>query len=219
MPAMDPQMHRILVPRSARYATGGNVEADLDEVWFLCHGYGQLAAELLDSARAAQHEKRLLVAPEALSRFYLEGHRSIGASWMTREDRLAEMDDYIRYLDLVHDEIFDLVARARVKLTLLGFSQGAATASRWAVRGKARIDRLVVWGSPLPPDLSDEASLGPLRSVSVVLVGGRRDQFLTETEWTEQCSRLEAHQIGFRAMRFEGGHRLDDDTLRAIGTT
>lgn len=213
---MDPQIHRIVVPRSARFLTSNTVESDVEEVWFLCHGYGQLASEFLGSAGAIDGERRLLVVPEALSRFYHADHKTIGASWMTREDRLSEMDDYVRYLDLVHDEIFRLVARSRVKLTLLGFSQGAATASRWAVRGKARIDRLVLWGSPIPPDLSDETSLGPLRSISVVLVGGIRDEFLTEAEWTEQRSRLEAHRVGFRALTFEGGHRLDDDTLRAI---
>jgi predicted esterase len=213
---MDRETHRIVVPRAARFLTSNTVERDVEDVWFLCHGYGQLASELLDSASALEGEKRLLVVPEALSRFYHPDHKRIGASWMTREDRLSEIDDYIRYLDLVHDEIFGLVARSRVKLTLLGFSQGAATASRWAVRGKARVDRLVLWGSPLPPDLSDEASLGPLRSISVVLVGGNRDEFLTEAEWTEQRSRLEGHGVAFRAVTFEGGHRLDDDTLRAI---
>jgi predicted esterase len=218
MATMNSHVHSIVVPRSARYATRGSLEAeaDLDEVWFLCHGYGQLATDVLDSAKAAEHERRLLVAPEALSRFYLDDHKRIGASWMTREDRLSEIDDYVRYLDLVHDQVFRIVARSRVKLTLLGFSQGAATASRWAVRGGAKIDRIVLWGSPLPPDLNDEASLAPLRSTSVVLVGGSRDQFLTEVEWTEQRSRLEAHGVGFRAMTFEGGHRLDDETLRAI---
>lgn len=216
---MGHREHRIVAPRSARYLTSGDLEADLDEVWFLCHGYGQLAADFLVSARAIEHDQRLLVVPEALSRFYLEDHKSIGASWMTREDRLAEMDDYVHYLDLVHDEIFRLVARSQVTLTLLGFSQGAATAARWTVRGKARIDRLVLWGSPLPPDLKDETTLGPLRSTRVVLVGGSRDTFLTETEWTEQQSRLESQKVGFRAMRFEGGHRLDDDTLRAIAET
>ncbi len=216
MTVMEQQTHRVVVPRSARYLTNGNLEADLEQVWFLCHGYGQLATEFLDSARALESEKRLLVAPEALSRFYDGDHKRIGASWMTREDRLAEMDDYVRYLDLVHDGIFRLVARSRVTLTVLGFSQGAATASRWAVRGKAPIDRLVLWGSPLPPDLSDETSLAPLRSLCLVLVGGSRDQFLTATEWTEQRSRLETHGVGFRELKFEGGHRLDDATLRAI---
>jgi predicted esterase len=214
---MAPQMHRIVIPRSARYATTGSVEAELDEVWFLLHGYGQLAAGFLDSAKAAVHEKRLLVAPEALSRFYLEDHERIGASWMTREDRVEEIDDYVRYLDLVHDEVFGIVARSRVKLTLLGFSQGAATASRWAVRGKGKVDRIILWGSPLPPELKDDASLSPLRSKDLVLVGGSRDPFLTEVEWTEQRSRLEAHGIGFHSMTFEGGHRLDDDTLRRLG--
>src|SRR5206468_3354730 len=72
-----------------------------------------------------------------------------GASWMTREDRLHEIDDYVRYLDAVHAQ----VASGKARVTALGFSQGTATACRWAAFGSARIDRLIVWGGEVPPDL------------------------------------------------------------------
>ena len=61
---------------------------------------------------------RLLIAPEGLSRFYHEDHESIGASWMTREERLEEIKDYLMYLDLVHDRVFAIVEREPVKLTV-----------------------------------------------------------------------------------------------------
>ena len=143
---MANQTHRLVVPRAARYVTSGTIDGPLDDVWILCHGYGQLASEFLGLARALEHPRRLLVAPEALSRFYHEDHNRIGASWMTREDRDVEMEDYVRYLDLLHDQLFEIVERERLELRLLGYSQGAATAARWAVRGRAKIDHLVLWG-------------------------------------------------------------------------
>src|SRR5438067_4641848 len=72
---------------------------------------------------------------------------------MTREDRLAEIDDYVRYLDAVYDDVFRRIDRARVTVHALGFSQGAATVSRWTAMGKSRIDRVILWGGEFPPDL------------------------------------------------------------------
>ena len=214
---MANQTHRLVVPRAARYVTDRSIEGPLDEVWILCHGYGQLASEFLGLARALEGPRRLLVAPEALSRFYHEDHKRIGASWMTREDRDVEMEDYVRYLDLLHDQLFEIVARDRLELRLLGYSQGAATAARWAVRGRAKIDHLVLWGSPLPPELGTEAAaVAALREMRLTLVGGSRDQFFTEKVWAEERTRLRALGIDFDELSFEGGHRLDDDTLRAL---
>jgi len=214
---MTNQTHRLVVPRAARYVTAGSIEGPLDEVWILCHGYGQLASEFLGFARALEHPRRLLVAPEALSRFYHADHKRIGASWMTRENRDDEMEDYIRYLDLLHDQLFEIVERERVELRLLGYSQGAATAARWAVRGRAKIDHLVLWGSPLPPELGEDAA-DALRETRLTLVGGSRDEFFTEKVWADERTRLQALGLVFDELSFEGGHRLDDDTLRALAS-
>ena len=212
---MATQTHRLVVPRAARYATAGSLDGPLDDVWILCHGYGQLASEFLGFARALEHPRRLLVAPEALSRFYHEDHKRIGASWMTREDRDVEMEDYVRYLDLLHDQLFGVVERDRLELRVLGYSQSAATAARWAVRGRAKIDHLVLWGSPLPPELGTEA-VATLRETRLTLVGGSRDEFFTAKVWEDERTRLRALGLVFDELHFEGGHRLDDDTLRAL---
>jgi hypothetical protein len=54
---------------------------------------------------------------------------------MTREDRLVEIDDYIRYLDALYDEVTIGTAggtgdRARIL-------PGTATAARWLAQGNA----------------------------------------------------------------------------------
>ena len=212
---MEPESHHLAVSRTARYLTLGRVDGPLDDVWFLFHGYGQLASEFLGHARALARDGRLLVVPEALSRFYHEDHQRVGASWMTREDRLTEIDDYVSYLDRLHDRIFEGLRRSEIRLRILGYSQGVATAARWATRGKAEIDELVIWGSPLPHDL-DDAAIVRLGRMTVTLVGGTRDPFLTEEHWERQSSLLRDREIAFQVKRFEGGHRLDDDTLRAL---
>src|SRR5574342_952788 len=125
----------------ARYFTMGRADGSR-QVWIACHGYGQLAARFLEKLRVLDDGHRYLVAPEGLSRFYLSEsatERRVGASWMTREDRLAEIDDYIRYLDAVYADVFGTLDRAQLSVHALGFSQGAATVSRWTALGAARL--------------------------------------------------------------------------------
>lgn len=219
---MKAHEHRLVVPRTARYLTLGELDSEhsgLSEVWFLCHGYGQLAAEFLDSVQSLASPHRLLVVPEALSRFYHDDHRRVGASWMTREDRDREMEDYIRYWDLVHDQIFELVERASTRLILLGFSQGAATAARWAVHGSGRVDHLVLWGAAVPPELDSKASLQPTTKMQLTLVRGTRDKIFSESDRDQQRSRLRQHGATFSELTFEGGHRLDSDTLLKLAAS
>ncbi len=214
-PTMEPESHHLTVSRTARYLTLGRSDEPFDDVWFLFHGYGQLASEFLGYARALARTGRLLVVPEALSRFYHEDHQRVGASWMTREDRLAEIDDYLSYLDLLQARIFASLDRARTRLRVLGYSQGVATAARWVTRAGAEAVELVAWGSPLPQDL-DEASLRRLGRMKLTLVAGTRDPFLTDQHLEQQSALLRSHGVAFEVKRFEGGHRLDDDTLEAL---
>src|SRR3989454_12743218 len=110
------QEHHIGVSRTARYFTLGNSSSGVGEVWFVCHWYGQLAARFLEKLRVLDDGRRYLVAAEGLCRFYLSEsptERRVGASWMTREDRLGEIEGYVRYLDVVYAEVFGSLDRAR----------------------------------------------------------------------------------------------------------
>jgi predicted esterase len=216
------QEHRLTVARNSRYFTRGAVAPR--EVWFLCHGYGQLAARFLEKCAVLDDGQRYLVAPEGLSRFYLSerpGERRVGASWMTREDRLVEIEDYVRYLDRVYDDVFGSLDRAQVSVHALGFSQGAATVSRWAALGHARVDRLVLWGGELPPDLDLTRSrvVERLRAARLTLVHGATDEYFTPKVVAGITARLDEHGISYRAVPFAGGHGLDDAILGSLATT
>ncbi len=209
------------VRRSARYYVDGPEDGSARDVWIACHGYGQLAAEFIGDLEALRGAGRLVVAPEGLSRFYFEtgfhGPASrVGATWMTREDREAEIADYVAYLDALHDAVFARVDRRAAKLTVLGFSQGTATVSRWVALGKAKPDRLILWGGLLPPDLDLASARGRLASVELILVAGRRDKFVDETKLSAQIAALERAGVPVRAVRHPGGHRIKPDLLAEL---
>lgn len=216
------QEHRLTVRRSARFYTLGGPGPATREVWFACHGYGQLAGRFLEKQRALDDGRRYLVAPEGLSRFYLSERateRRVGASWMTRDDRLAEIEDYVQYLDAVYADVFGSLDRAQVTVHALGFSQGASTVSRWVALGKAKIDRLILWGGEFPPDLdlTVDTVVSRLRDARLALVYGRSDEFITPKVVQTITARLRQHGIPCREIPFDGGHELNEAVLRDLG--
>ncbi len=212
--------HRFRTTRSARYFTLGRPGADVTDLWIACHGYGQLAREFLAGLEPIAGPNRLIAAPEALSRFYTgspdarQAGARVGASWMTREDRLAEIDDQVAYLDGVAG---DLLARMPdgTRVRALGFSQGASAACRWAALGATRVSDLIVWAGEIP-DVPDPVMRDRLGGMRLHLVAGTRDRLLPEALIEHQQARLRTAGLDPQTHRFEGGHRLDTGVLRAI---
>ena len=215
--------HHIVVQRSARYFTLGDATGETEELWIACHGYGQLAAPFLASFQPIAAPSRLIVAPEGLSRFYLDRDRSasdpaprVGATWMTREDRDHEIADHVAYLDTLADATRATLTRPDVRLRVLGFSQGVATVARWVERGRVRPDELVLWAGSLPPDLDPVSFRDRLDGARVTVVVGTRDELAPWAAADAQVERLAGAGIDARRLTFDGGHRLDNATLIAI---
>lgn len=200
---------RIEVRRSARWFERGAVDAP--ELWLVLHGYGQLASAFLLACAPLAREGRRLVAPEALSRFYLRsGRGAIGASWMTSEAREQEIEDYVAYLDA----LVERCGASASRLNVLGFSQGVATAWRWTTRARRTPQRLIACGGGLPPDLDLEAPA--LRALDVVLSAGERDE-----AYPPHAAQHDAERLAGRVARCEvalhaGGHELDLEALARL---
>ncbi len=210
--------HHLPVSRTARYFTIGEPHASLRELWFVCHGYGQLAGRFVRHFESIAAPDRMIVAPEALSRFYVEvsgkthADTHVGASWMTREDRLSDIEDYIEYLDALHAHITDSLEGASPTFTVLGFSQGVATASRWLERTKVHVDRAFFWGSIIPTDV-DFTTAPALRSARITTIAGTADEHATSEMLAAQRARLAVHGIAYEHVSFNGSHRIDREVL------
>ncbi|HEV8408936.1 MAG TPA: hypothetical protein VGQ30_00420, partial [Gemmatimonadaceae bacterium] len=215
----------VSVERTARIALLGSTASDVRELWYVLHGYGSLATDFIGEFLPIDDGTRMIVAPEALSRFYLEdvqtrvrnknANATIGASWMTKHERDSEIADYIAYLNVVHRDMHSR-AGGQAKITVLGFSQGAAAASRWVASGGVNAARLVIWGSSIAPEIDLAAAASPIRSPETVMVVGTKDVFATPKIVEAEFARMRSANFPFRSVSFEGGHRMDHDTLRGL---
>lgn len=182
----------------------------------MLHGYGQLASDFVRYFADLAREDTLIVAAEAMSRFYLMSpdkaparERPVGATWMTREDRESEIADYVEYLDALFEDVGSEPAQFGARIGVLGFSQGAATATRWAAYGHARIDRLVLWGGLVPPDVDLSSGAAALRHASLTFVLGSRDQYVDATMLQAERTRLGDAGIPYHVIQYDGGHSIN----------
>jgi len=214
----------IAIPKTCRYHTYGNT-TNPRTIWFTLHGYGQLAKYFIKNFESLNPEENLVVAPEGFHRFYLDGMKGrVGASWMTSEDRLTDISDYVSYLDLLYKQISKQAESAH-KLIVLGFSQGVATASRWMALGNTPPDGAIFWAGSFPPDLQATDSKRWFNDVPTWCVVGDGDKYISE----ENIERAKEHykKLGINPewLRYKGGHKIPaeafdkvaGEVLKAIG--
>lgn len=210
------QTHHFPVARMARYLTSAPVTNETCDLLVGLHGYGQLAKDLADALAPVCVSGRVLVCPEALSRYYTN-HREgvVGASWMTSEDREYDIMDYVSYLDALVDEV-TTDAPDHMRLTVFGFSQGASTATRWIGNAQVPVDRLILWAAPHAHDLTDE-EWEVLKAIpEIVLVLGTSDAIVPEARMRQAESELLERGCTVRTHAYDGGHRILESVLKEI---
>ena len=224
-PRPAPHTHHLRVQRTARYYTLGGAAIPPRAVWFVLHGYGQLASDFIRYFSDLAGDDALIVAPEALNRFYLVSpektparDRPVGATWMTREDRASEIADYVEYLDALFDDVAADLSHdgGSPQVNLVGFSQGTAAATRWITHGRARVDRLILWGGLMPPETDLSRGGTSLRGARVTFVLGTRDHFVSDAMLASEQARLDTAAVPYDVIRFEGGHVISRSAFPAL---
>jgi predicted esterase len=208
--------HEVRIEKTARYFTNAEPGLHIRQVWFICHGYGQMANYFLKQFEEIQDGSTLFVSCEGLHRFYLNGFSGrVGASWMTKEDRVGDIQDYIAYLDQVYAEVMEGLP-ATVSKTGFGFSQGTATVCRWLEAGKSTVDRLILWAGAFPSDVDLKLNAIRFNALKPILVLGSQDEFIAEPDLVSMQDRFTEAGIDYTVKRFAGKHELNADLLKTL---
>ena len=201
---MEPKSFEIKTNKTQRCFTHGDLKKSTN-LLIVLHGYGQLAEHFIRKFQQLP-EDYYIVAPEAMHHFYLNGSSGrVGASWMTKEARVLDIEDNHKYLDGVLGAINS--KKSFEKIILLGFSQGGATAARWNVQ-RNDIDQLILWASVFPPDL-EESSVGNSKNGTFVI--GKHDEFYDAAAQANEISKYRS--LHFQIVEYDGKHDIDADTL------
>ncbi|MDQ3102036.1 MAG: phospholipase [Bacteroidota bacterium] len=196
----------IHVQRNARYHVLGDIRS-AKAIWIVVHGYGQLARFFLNNFNEVGGDI-CVVAPEGLNRFYLDAdHSRVGATWMTREDRLHEIEDHVAYLDQLVTAL-KKETPIGVPVNAFGYSQGVATVARWSIKGKTQIERMIFWGGGLPQEI-DREMMQKWSAIQFDLVLGDQDQYQKEIDLRTMAQRLTSAGVANRMHLFKGGHSIE----------
>ena len=160
--------------KTFRYETL-NEDKKPTKILYVLHGYGQLAKYFIRKFDTVS-SNYLIVAPEGMHRFYLNGSSGkVGASWMTKEARETDIKDNIQWLNALDEKLSErFTIKERV---LVGFSQGGATAIRWKMNTIRPFDKTIIWASDFPPDMEPQMNQLKGETGNYFVIGNNDEYF------------------------------------------
>jgi predicted esterase len=213
-----PKENHIKVTRTARYYSYGEINENTARVWIVLHGHKMLAGNFIKTFEELAANGDYIIAPEALSRLYVKGDSgNVGANWMTKEDRENEISDYVNYLDELYEkEIAPYRKDFSFEVNALGFSQGAATLSRWLAIGKSKVNKAIFWCGNLAHDV-DYSKSEQFKNTPIYLIFGNKDKYYPADFYKTQVELLQKHGIESKYNIFDGGHDVSVEVMREVG--
>ncbi|MCP4457581.1 MAG: alpha/beta hydrolase [Cytophagales bacterium] len=202
----------------APYYTLNKLTEKTETIWLVCHGSGQLAQYFMKKFEGLDKETNFIIAPQGLSKFYLGENNftgRVGATWMTKEDRLTEIDNQQIMLNAIwENEVGEI---GNKKIIFFGFSQGTNTISRFAAFSKIRFDKLILWVGGFPPDIPSGSFDHLVGEEEVQFFIGNEDPFV-KPEMLDEQSELVSTSMGIapELTMFDGGHVVMPELLEGI---
>jgi predicted esterase len=186
----------------------GECDESTKVIWFVLHGYGQLGKYFIQKFKYLEQAGHLIVAPQGMSKFYLDGHSGrVGANWMTSDDRQRDIENNDIYLSALY-ESFRSIANYKVKFGMLGFSQGASTLTRWISRNAIMHDLLVLWGGFFAKEIVDSKNLDTFQAKISHIYLSNTDHFIPETKINEMRNFMHSVNFPIQWHSYEGGHKI-----------
>ena len=200
----------VSVLKRARFVTHGDSNT-ASKLLVVLHGYGQLPRYFIRKFEKLTSLGYYIVAPEGMHRFYLNGTSGrVGASWMTKEARLDDINDNYVLLNSIYKTIVERNPNFSNKI-LLGFSQGGATASRWMNHNPNLFDQCILWASIFPDDVPFPTNE---HHVDYHFVVGEQDPYFTPENI--QSLMQEYQMNGIQTTLFPGIHDIELTVLEGL---
>jgi predicted esterase len=207
--------HQVKLSINAPFFTLNNLTNKTERVWLVFHGYGQLSQYFIKKFEVLDPEKNFIIAPQGLSKYYLDGfYGRVGASWMTKEDRLTDIQNQYSYIDSILKAVGDISEK---QLIYFGFSQGTATMGRYAGHAQIPFQKMIIWAGTFPPDIAPQAYNYLTGEEEISYFTSKQDPFFKE-EMIDNQNEVVKRTLGKEPSLnwYEGGHTVIPELLKMI---
>lgn len=193
------------------YDTLNTYTSKTKNVWLVFHGIGYLSRFFIRHFNQLDTEENYIICPQAPSKYYKDtSYKRVGASWLTREDTIAETENVLNYVDAILGE--ENINYNNINFIVLGYSQGVSIATRWLANRKQFCDRLVMISGVFPKELSP-TSFNHLPKLKTFHTVGTHDEIFDPKNVTKQEDRLVSYFPNITIVNHDGGHILDNTLL------
>lgn len=196
------------------YSTLNEITDKTENVWMVFHGIDYLSRYFLKYFRHLNQEKNYIIAPQAPSKYYLNGkYEHVGASWATKENTELEIQNVLSYLDKLYEQ--EGLKNAN-NLVLFGYSQGVSIVTRWIARRKIKCSKLILNSGRLPNELKPE-DFAFLEDTEISFIYGTEDPFVNKEFLDSEEKRIrELFPNNLTFVPFDGGHEVNKEIILKV---
>jgi len=198
---------------SNSYTTLNSLTSKTKNVIFACHGMGYLSRYFLKYFKGLNGDHNYIIIPQAQSKYYIAPKmKHVGASWLTKENTLKEMENIISYFDSVlsNEKIENL------NFIFLGYSQGVSVAMRYLAKRKIIVSKLILMSGGIPKELKPKDFKYLKNKASIYYVYGDKDEYITEGFLNSEKKRFEDLFSNINYIEFDGNHEVKTEIIESI---
>ena len=195
------------------YSTLNTLTSQTKNIWIVCHGMGYLSRYFLKYFKALNADENYIIAPQAQSKYYLKDQFThVGASWLTRENTIAETVNILNYMDaVIENEQLPLHSN----MIMLGYSQGVSIVMRYVASRKLQCNQLVLMSGGIPKELTQDDL--NFYNGAVKMIYGDKDEYLNNERLVYEQQRIkELFKENVEIIPFDGNHMVNVELINSL---
>jgi len=213
---MGRQEKQVTYQTTKTYETLNERTEKTKNIWIVLHGIGYLSKYFIKYFDGLNADENYIIAPQAPSKYYLKNeYKYVGASWLTKENRVLETINVLAYLDAVYAAEKN---PANCNLIIFGFSQGVSIATRWIASRKIHCSQIILYAGGIPKELnSEDFEYLNYQETHIKVIVGDKDEYLKGDILKYESKRIEElFDRNAKQQIFEGGHEVKKEIVNKL---
>ena len=198
---------------SNSYTTLNYLTNKTKNVIFACHGMGYLSRYFLKYFKGLNSDDNYIIIPQAQSKYYVAPKmKYVGASWLTKENTVKEIENVINYFDSVlnNEKVKNL------NFIFLGYSQGVSVAMRNLAKRKIKVSKLILMSGGIPKELTAKDFKYLENKVTIYYVYGDNDEYIHGNFLNSEKNKIEHLFSNINYIEFKGKHEIKTEIIESI---